>query len=815
MNEKCRSLVVRFHHMINPDILAYIDQSRKSGVSDEQIEKALMASGWQLPVIKEALAPTTATAPASTIPSPPVIRPPATLVPTLVERPSKKLPIIIGSVAVIILLGGTAFASYMGWVTLPFTSKQPTLQETVKMLALLNSANTTFKSHIAVQPKNESTPVLDMTSSSSKSSSTFSMMAESMLTSLPADAVLDLTASSDWARGIELTDSNSSFDGSYSAGSLSIAIAADVRTTGGYTYIHPTKLPSFIVDFSGVVNKWIRLKDFSSASLSGGSTMFKTEYESSKTASTKKETEPDKKKTSAESFRDTVAELNLLMEKGEQNGAFKISSVDAGAKVGGRPAWKMAIDFDPVLYRAAFKTAYDERSTRMPDNKDFGILTDEALASLDEPAFQSQMETLSKALKLTLYVDKKTRFPSEISIEGTLAVDGAQLDSLKDRQMQFTSSLDFTKANEVVSVATPEDWITPQEATAIISGTPKAETFFNQQVSNIEDIRQILAAYKEKNGRYPDTLASTVGFTWTQEPYGISNDDVGFSQSTSVGDSSYSTPRYTVVSIADDVYTNKPYIYVATADSYSLKYEMRLAGIEAGGYGSSTTDNYVETTNTATEKEVSIEGKDPVLKASLEAARLSKLQSGPDGDGDGLSDTYEEELGTDPKKKDTDGDGFTDKQEIDSGNNPVGRPTTAFGIARMESRDSKRVADVKQIQTAFELFWADHNRYPPAIGVDAVIGGANASKICDNGLVATGQDCGTVYMGNVPSGATPVDGDCSKTDNQFRYSTNPAGTDYTLKFCLGDSVGDIRGGKNTATMNGISTGFINLGDKLK
>jgi len=46
---------------------------------------------------------------------------------------------------------------------------------------------------------------------------------------------------------------------------------------------------------------------------------------------------------------------------------------------------------------------------------------------------------------------------------------------------------------------------------------------------------------------------------------------------------------------------------------------------------------------------------------------------GQDGDNDGLSDTVEKSLGTDPNKADTDNDGFDDKREVITGYNPVGK----------------------------------------------------------------------------------------------------------------------------------------------
>ena len=44
-----------------------------------------------------------------------------------------------------------------------------------------------------------------------------------------------------------------------------------------------------------------------------------------------------------------------------------------------------------------------------------------------------------------------------------------------------------------------------------------------------------------------------------------------------------------------------------------------------------------------------------------------------DTDEDGIKDTFEIRLGTNPNNPDTDGDGYTDTEEINSGNNPLGQ----------------------------------------------------------------------------------------------------------------------------------------------
>ena len=136
----------------------------------------------------------------------------------------------------------------------------------------------------------------------------------------------------------------------------------------------------------------------------------------------------------------------------------------------------------------------------------------------------------------------------------------------------------------------------------------------------------------------------------------------------------------------------------------------------------------------------------------------------------------------------------------------------ALNSARAKSRDSKRVADVKQMQTALELFFADNNGYP--VQATAItLGGANGTLT----NVATGFNGtagSTTYMGLVPSAPTPADTTtCSTavagvTPNDYRYSSAAAGSNgfaptYQITFCLGAKTGDLLAGTHTATQDGI------------
>ena len=108
----------------------------------------------------------------------------------------------------------------------------------------------------------------------------------------------------------------------------------------------------------------------------------------------------------------------------------------------------------------------------------------------------------------------------------------------------------------------------------------------------------------------------------------------------------------------------------------------------------------------------------------------------------------------------------------------------ALGNAREKARDSKRLSDVKQMQTALELYFNDNSAYP--------VGSAMNACLSTGGFVAT---CGaTVYMGQVPK--DPV--------TAAYYTYEGATTSYTINFDLEGTSGGFAAGAVTATPNGLS-----------
>lgn len=116
----------------------------------------------------------------------------------------------------------------------------------------------------------------------------------------------------------------------------------------------------------------------------------------------------------------------------------------------------------------------------------------------------------------------------------------------------------------------------------------------------------------------------------------------------------------------------------------------------------------------------------------------------------------------------------------------------ALNSARAKSRDAKRLADVRQIASAMELYFNDWNSYPT--GANATDDAGVKAKLVPN------------YIGLYPSAPLPADGTCTLGTNAYTYSqisNGPATAGYKFTFCLGADTGGYSAGTRTLTQSGI------------
>ncbi|MFA7050238.1 MAG: prepilin-type N-terminal cleavage/methylation domain-containing protein, partial [Patescibacteria group bacterium] len=111
----------------------------------------------------------------------------------------------------------------------------------------------------------------------------------------------------------------------------------------------------------------------------------------------------------------------------------------------------------------------------------------------------------------------------------------------------------------------------------------------------------------------------------------------------------------------------------------------------------------------------------------------------------------------------------------------------ALQQARSRARDSKRLADVKQLQTALELFFNENNRYP-------------TEEEWNSGQIA-GID--GIYMQNIPAAPAVADGACTEEQNSYIYQPQNNDRTYLLSFCLGKDSNNLDSGLKCLTPGGI------------
>jgi len=122
----------------------------------------------------------------------------------------------------------------------------------------------------------------------------------------------------------------------------------------------------------------------------------------------------------------------------------------------------------------------------------------------------------------------------------------------------------------------------------------------------------------------------------------------------------------------------------------------------------------------------------------------------------------------------------------------------ALQQARQNARDSKRMADMKQLQTALELFFNENGRYP-------------TTEEWNSGSIIS-SSTGEIFMYSIPTAPTPADGSCLSASNSYTYIPAVDGSTYTIDFCTGKQVSDLPEGVKQMTPGGIIFGTNNIDD---
>jgi len=117
----------------------------------------------------------------------------------------------------------------------------------------------------------------------------------------------------------------------------------------------------------------------------------------------------------------------------------------------------------------------------------------------------------------------------------------------------------------------------------------------------------------------------------------------------------------------------------------------------------------------------------------------------------------------------------------------------ALNNARERARDSRRVSDIKQIQTALELYFNANDSYP-----ESTEGGEAHLELTE--LETDG------YMDPIPQNPTPDDCDDGAFGGDYIYDDYDSQGSYCLQYCLGNETGGIDSGIRYASEMTVDAG---------
>ncbi len=126
--------------------------------------------------------------------------------------------------------------------------------------------------------------------------------------------------------------------------------------------------------------------------------------------------------------------------------------------------------------------------------------------------------------------------------------------------------------------------------------------------------------------------------------------------------------------------------------------------------------------------------------------------------------------------------------------------------ARQRARDARRISDVKQVQTALELYYLDNQEYPGTPTDGSYNGNLGGLCISQDGTEGIDSTCaGSVYMRLTPSNPRPRgDGGCTNTNYKYTAVTEDgSNTSYYIEYCLGSETGDVDAGSHKASPAGL------------
>lgn len=123
----------------------------------------------------------------------------------------------------------------------------------------------------------------------------------------------------------------------------------------------------------------------------------------------------------------------------------------------------------------------------------------------------------------------------------------------------------------------------------------------------------------------------------------------------------------------------------------------------------------------------------------------------------------------------------------------------SISSARRKSRDSKRVADMKQLQTAIEMFYGANGTYKPT---GCATAGTKVSACTGAGSSGLSDFIASIANFKDPQG-TAVCANPATEVCDYAFGTTATSTSYLVNFWLEGETGDLSAGAHRLTEVGI------------
>jgi hypothetical protein len=655
--------------------------------------------------------------------------------------------------------GGLYYASQNGLIEVPYLSpKPPDTKEMISYFKSMKSAELTVVYDLQVLPPSEESADEETDGGSG------AIPAVPGLGLDPSSLVSDQISLKGQAKTklqAENKDLEASIKGQLGLPDMTINVDLAAMLIGKAAYVQVNSLPIPLVDLKPLSQTWVQITGPASSNqaIYGTDQMFLDEDEEEKAA------------TESEDASGSI--IGTFWQRSLDNSVWQMTVSDRSAEYLGESAWDMLVAYDTDRLINVIKSIYENPPDGVPD-EDIDEFKDKYKSDAESGKLKTDLETLKKEMTVKLTVLRQTRQPIKLFV----LIDhqpGTDADA-DDRPVKVMLTVTADKVNQTLTITAPSEAISIETAVATIMGLDEDRMKLMNQFGAVDAIRHSLAMYESQNGSYPSQLSDLVGLTIP-----------GYN-------------RGTVAKVPYDAFTEKPFVYRQTSDGYELDFQIHDPD---GYYVVSDEDEYAYYDEEAVQEGLNTADQNAFSKQVFQAR---------DSDNDGLTDYREQQLGLDPEEADTDGDGFDDKAELDGGYDPLTNAETGMAFipryldyiydvkpVYKNTDGDRQISDVKQIQTALELYFADNNGYPET--TTAELGETGATQLCGNGF--TDSCSGTTYMRLVPDSPAPASASLCPNLSGYQYQAIDNGTNYRLDFCLIEDSEYFSAGPLRANYTGI------------